>query len=236
MRKIVDSKISLIVIGLLFALFHVIYWPIVCTGDPQRILGLQAMHWIGFAFINVGFCLLIAITFIRGRAAGSFMAAMPVYLVATGYMLISLLMNSIFMGVNSDNVPVPIVLNAILLILCAVLFFICYKYFARVENLSEKQDKRMADWRILGTKVIALKGRNGDAEIEKAIVQMADDFNVSSTKTIPQSVQIEGDIEAALAELDEIIDDAEKKEEIVKLIAKVNRLLKNRNQIIMIAQ
>ena len=236
MRKFVESKIALIIVGLIFILFHVIFWSIAATGDPRRIEGFKAMLWLGFTFINIGFILVGAVTFIRIRGAGNFTAAMPIFLITTGYFLVSLLMNSIFMGVNSDNIVVPIVLNAILLILAAVLWFVAYKYFARVENLSEKQDKRMADWRILGTKVINLKGRNGDEAIEASLLKMQDDFNASSSKTVAESVAIEGEIDEALSELDAIIDDPQKNEDIVKLITKINRLLKNRNQIIMIAK
>ena len=234
MKKFVTGRLGLILIGLLFLLFHIIFWPIVATGNPARITGLRTDCWLGFVFINVAFLLMAATTFIRPKAgAASGVALAGVYFIPAVYLFINLLMNTIIMCVNQENIVVPIVLNAILLVLAAMLWFVAFKILARLEGQGAAQEARMFDWRMMTVKAIALKNRSADAEINALVEKFADTVKNSSSRSVPESVQAEADLEEAIAQLDAIIEDGERKDDILKAIDKVNRLLKTRNQIIM---
>ncbi len=228
MKKFINSNIPFLIICLLFGLFNLIFFVSV------DLAALNAGCWLGYVFITLAFILIAACSLgFRLKSKSTMTTIWPLMYVCVGYFGVSLITNIIIMAVNSENVVVPIVLNAVILILSAIVFLLAYKSFSRVADNTQARETRVLALRELSVKVNALTFVTQDDEIKAAVKKLKEDLDYSSSAGTASSASYE---QAFVSQIDKInmmiISKAEKEQVLAELETAAN-LWKARNQMLM---
>lgn len=231
MRKFILSKVPLILVIIAFAIFNVIYWPVV----GPHISKLHAGAWIAYGFMCAGFAITGALTFIRLRSKTNFTATLPVFFADVGYLVVAAIFNVIafIVSIKSPEWIYVLVVNAVLLLLFLGALLMAYKSFARVEDNTARRTQKVRQFRTYAIEIGSLKDLTEDPEIIAELDKLQEDVNYSSTAGNSATAEKEVMFGEKIEELNSLLSAGADKEEVMKGIKDAQRILKVRNQLLM---
>lgn len=229
MKKLITTKVPLLIVIIACAIFNVIFWPITAT----HIDAVKAGQWVGYAFIMVAFAITAALTFIPLRSKTNFTATFPMFFTVVGYFAIALIFNLIVVFIPSKEIVYVFVVNGVLLLIFLALLLISYKSFSRTEDNTARRDARMKQFRLYAVEVGSAKDAAQDEEVKSLLKKLQEDIKFSSPASNANTVEKEVEFEEKIQQINELVNKGADKEEILKAINDANRILKVRNQILM---
>ena len=232
MKKFLNTRVPLILVIILCAVIQVIFWPIVTSDIVGDIALLKSGVWVGYAFLNVAFIVVGAITFLKIKSKSVIQALVPFFIACCLYLAASVLLNIIVMVFNLDYL-IPLVINLVFTLLFGAALLIIYKSFSRVAENTAAREERMATARITQAEVIGLKNLTSDAEILAEIKKLIDDFTYSSTRSTPETLRYDEDFKKDVAAVESLLKMNAEKDAIIKAINVARNTLKLRNQVLL---
>lgn len=238
MKKFITGKTPLIVVGLLALLFNVIFWAIVGSElGAGKAMGTTL--WISYAMVMVAFVVAGAITFIKPGTKSATLALAPMIYSTYLYVLVSLILNAIFMFVNTSKKGAyiaDIVLNAILLILYAIVMVVAYKHFSRVNTIFEKKEERVVRHFNWSSKISSLIALAEHDEVKTALVEFRRIMNYSSSGSNEKTADADAKLEEELDNLEVLIKSGASVEEQMRAVKFARVALDERNRAVAMAR
>lgn len=231
MLKFLKSKTLFIVIALLFVLFNVLFFSI------ANLKTAKLSMWLGYGFITFSFVVMALIAlFFKMKSANSLTAVGPIYTFTLVYFLVTVVANAVMMGFNFNNYIAPVVTNVVLVILYAIVLLIAFKSFSRVDDnqkmMKERAQKKMFSF----VQVQSLSGLTDDADIVRAIKKLKETVDFSSPASTPATEPFEMEFNNKISLIQMHLSGEYDKQEILKELEEANRILKQRNQTLMMSQ
>lgn len=238
MKKFVTSKTALIVVGLLAVLFNVVFWAIVGSelGAGKQ---MGTTLWISYAMVMVSFVVSGAVTFIKPGSKSATLAIVPMLYATWGYVIVCLIMNMIFMFINTSDKAgyiTDIVLNAILLIVYAIAMVVAYRYFARVNTIFEKKEERVQRHFNWSSKISSLISLAEHDEVKVALVEFRRIMNYSSSGSNEKTAEADAKLEEELDNLEVLIKSGASVEEQMRAVKFARVALDERNRAVAMAR
>ena len=238
MKKFLTTKVALIIVGLLALLFNVVFWAIVGSelGAGKQ---MGTTLWISYAMVMVSFGVAGAITFIKPGAKSARLAMVPLFYATWIYVGVCLVMNMIFMFVNTSEKGgyiADIVLNAILLIIYAIFMVIAYKYFSRVNTIFEKKEERVVRHFNWSSKISSLISLAEHDEVKVALVEFRRIMNYSSSGSNEKTADADAKLEEELDNLEVLIKSGAPVEEQMRAVKFARVALDERNRAVAMAR
>lgn len=232
MKKFLNTKTTLILVGLLAILFNLIFWVIVgvSMGDGKK---MYATLWISYAMIMVALVVAGAVTFIKPKTKSAELALAPFIFATVGYLGIAFLLNLIFMLVNTSNrgaYITDIVLNCILIIVFAAILVIAWRHFSRVDQIFEKKEERVQRYFDWNGKVSSLITLAEDDEVKAALIEFRRIVGFSSSASNEKTANEDAKLEQELNNLEFLIKSEASKEEQLKAVKFARVALDERNR------
>ena len=238
MKKFITGKTPLIVVGLIALLFNVIFWAIVGSElGAGKSMGITL--WISYAMVMVAFVVAGAITFIKPGTKSATLALAPMIYSTYLYVLVSLILNAIFMFVNTSKKGAyiaDIVLNAILLILYAIVMVVAYKHFSRVNTIFEKKEERVVRHFNWSSKISSLIALAEHDEVKTALVEFRRIMNYSSSGSNEKTADADAKLEEELDNLEVLIKSGASVEEQMRAVKFARVALDERNRAVAMAR
>lgn len=238
MKKFITGKTPLIVVGLLALLFNVIFWAIVGSElGAGKVMGTTL--WISYAMVMVAFVVAGAVTFIKPGVKSATLALAPMIYSTYLYVLVSLILNAIFMFVNTSKKGAyiaDIVLNAILLILYAIVMVVAYKHFSRVNTIFEKKEERVVRHFNWSSKISSLIALAEHDEVKTALVEFRRIMNYSSSGSNEKTADADAKLEEELDNLEVLIKSGASVEEQMRAVKFARVALDERNRAVAMAR
>lgn len=238
MKKFLTTRVALIIVGLLALLFNVVFWAIVGSElGAGKQMGITL--WISCAMVMVSFVVAGAITFIRPGAKSATLAMVPMFYATWVYVGVGLVMNMIFMFVNTNKKGAyiaDIVLNAILLIVYAIFMVIAYKHFSRVNTIFEKKEERVVRHYNWSSKISSLISLAEHDEVKVALVEFRRIMNYSSSGSNEKTAEADAKLEEELDNLEVLIKSGASVEEQMRAVKFARVALDERNRAVAMAR
>ncbi len=229
--KFIKSKVPFLITVALFALFNIIFLTVVFTAIEAS--EQVASFWISYAFIDVAFILVALFSFFfRLKSKNTMTTVVPFLVSIGGYLLLTLIVNAIMMAFKAA-VYWPIIVNAILIIICAVVVLICYKSFSRVADNTEKMQKRVTELRATAVKANSLTFLAKDDEVKAALRKFKQNIDYSSPAGTPATAEYEAQLDEAIQTIQSLLEANAEKESVLEAIQAAENTLKMRNQMLM---
>lgn len=231
MLKFLKSKTLFIVIALLFVLFNVLFFSI------ADLKAAKLSMWLGYGFITFSFVVMACIALLfKMKTLNSLTAVMPMYTFTLIYFLVTVVANAVMMGINFDSYIAPVVTNVVLIILYAIAFLIAYKSFSRVDDNQQMMKERAQKKMFSFMQVQSLSGLTDDVDIVKAIKRLKETTDMSSPASTPATEPFEAEFNNKISLIQMHLSGEYDKQEILKELDEANRILKQRNQTLMMSQ
>lgn len=227
MDKILKSKTTLLIVGILFAVFNAIFFIITkAEGEASR--------WIAFSSINLAFVIVGAMTFIFSLKSKSTLTTLvgALYL-AVGYFAVAFIVNLIIIFINAKTFIFTIIINILIVAAFLILFLITYKSFSRVQDNSVRRETRMRELRQTSIQVNTLTYLTNDMEIKNAIKKFKENLDYSSSAGSEATAKTEQQIDEQIETIRTLLSSNADKQAILSAIQMAENLLKTRNQILM---
>ena len=231
MKKFIDSHVPFIVSIILFAMANVIFWPIYATQVKDS---AHATFWLGYVFITISMLALIGLTFLRLKHVSALTSLLGVFYGAFLYFILTLIMNIIFMIVNTDNWILCFVLNILVILGFSIAILLAYVSYSRVEEKTEKRETQVKNFRTVAVKINSLTYLSKDDDVTKAIGDLYKYFNSGSSYSTPATAEIEEAFEEQIGVIKELLEDNKEKEQILKAIEQAHNMLLERNQLLLV--
>lgn len=229
MKKFLTTKTPTIIVALLCFLFNLIFLITI------NYSGAKASLWIGYAFVNVSFIIMICLTlFVKLKSTTVQYDVIPIFSFTFVYFVVSLIANIIIIAVNSENVKAVIIVNAIILVFYAILLIIAFRSFSRVAEVTEKRKEQVSYFGDIRTKVAALVSYAQDEEVSSALQKLETSLKYSSTASTPKTVEYDARLKSFVDQLEAMIMAEDDKEEILKIIKQASVTLDIRNRQLML--
>lgn len=232
MKKFLTTKTTLIIVGLVALLFNVIFWAIVgsALGHDRAV---RATLWISYAFVMVAFVVAAGVTFVKPKTKNASIALIPFFYATLGYMGVTLVLNIIFMAINTNNEVgwiFDLVLNAIAIIFFAIVLVLAYKHFSRVDDLLEKKHERVEKHFDLSGKVSSLLSLAENDEVKAALVDFRRSLNFSSSASNEKTAEADQKLAEELDNLEIMIKSNASVEEQLRAVKFAKVALDERNR------
>ena len=219
------SKIFKIIISLLFlAIFNVIFFVV---GGTER----TSVEWFSYGFITTSYLLLLATPLFYSSKKGLAILEYTLYLNATVYFFVELVVGVLFIIFQPDSTVWPIIVQSVLL----VTFLIVQLSSAVANNATqasiEKQRSESIAIKSLADKIRPRMREIQDGVIRKKVEQCYEDINNASIESFPEAEESELELRNAVEMLCLAIED-EDVNQIEKKARRVSNVLADRNAII----
>lgn len=232
MKKFITTKTTLIIVGLVALLFNVVFWAIVGSAlGHNRATG--ATLWISYAFVMVAFVVAAGVTFVKPKTKNASIALIPFFYATLGYMGVTLVLNIIFMAINTNKEVgwiFDLVLNAIAIIFFAIVLVLAYKHFSRVDDLLEKKHERVEKHFDLSGKVSSLLSLAEHDEVKAALVDFRRSLNFSSSASNEKTAEADQKLAEELDNLEIMIKSNASVEEQLRAVKFAKVALDERNR------
>lgn len=232
MKKFLTTKTTLIIVGLVALLFNVIFWAIVGSALGHN-RDTYATLWISYAFVMVAFVVAAGVTFIKPKTKNASIALIPFFYATLGYIGVTLVLNIIFMAINTNNEVgwiFDLVLNAITIIFFAIVLVLAYKHFSRVDDLLEKKHERVEKHFDLSGKVSSLLSLAENDEVKAALVDFRRSLNFSSSASNEKTAEADQKLAEELDNLEIMIKSNASVEEQLRAVKFAKVALDERNR------
>ena len=229
MKKLITTRVPLLIVIIACAIFNVVFWPITAT----HLDAVKAGQWVGYAFIMVAFAITAALTFIPLRSKNNFTSTLPVFFSVVGYFAIAFIFNLIVVFIPNKEIVYVFVVNGVLLLIFLALLIVSYKSFSRTEDNTARREARMKQFRLYAVEVGSAKDAAQDEEVKGLLKKLQEDIGFSSPASNANTVEKEVEFAEKIQQINELVNKGADKEEILKAINDANRILKVRNQILM---
>lgn len=238
MKKFLTSKVALIIVGLLAVLFNIVFWAIVGSelGAGKQ---MGTTLWLSYGMVMVSFIVCGAVTFIKPGSKSATVAMFPLIFVTWVYFGVCLIMNMIFMFVNTNEKGgyiADIVLNAILLVIYAIAMVVAYKYFSRVNTIFEKKQERVERHFNWSSKISSLISLAEHDEVKVALVEFRRIMNYSSSGSNEKTADADAKLEEELDNLEVLIKSGAPVEEQMRAVKFARVALDERNRAVAMAR
>lgn len=230
MKKILTSRVPLLLVIICFAILNCVFWPIAAPSLSAS----KATLWIGYGFLTGTFVIVALMTFIKVYNKNTVTSLAPIFLVTTGYLTLSAIINIIAMALNSENYIWALVTNFILLLLFVAAFLVANKHFARVNENTARRETRVRDWRMTAVDVSGLIAFSSDDEVTAALKKLKEDIEYSSSASSEKTKNVEEELDEQIITIKSMLKNNMDKETVLKAIHVAESILKNRNQILMV--
>lgn len=231
MKKFVTGRVPLLIVIIAFLIFNCIFWPIVATND---ISNTKTTLWLGYGFICGVFLICALTTLIKVHNKNVSISILPIFIVTSGYLAVSLLLNIIAMIVNSDEYLWALIINLILLLGYIAFFLVAYKHFARVNDNTAIRETRMKDWRLVAVSVSGIISFTDDPDIKKELNDLYTTIKCSSSASNANTKEVENELNDQITTIKSLIKNGADKKNILDAIKIAKALLKARNQMLAI--
>lgn len=231
--KFLQGNASKLVVGIGFLIYNVVFWVILALA--VGVDKANATVWISYGFFTLAFGVLLGLTFIRPKNLMSGQVLTSVAAYTYGYIVLSFILNLIFMLVNTNDkggVATDIVLNVIFLLVYIALFIIAYRRFARVQANDMARETRMEEHRMTNIHVTTVLNMASDAEVKEALSKLRMRVNNSSSHGNDRTKEYEQQFDDQLDVIKDLISAGADKEEVLKNIEQANAILTTRNQVL----
>ena len=232
MKKFITTKTTLIIVGLVALLFNVVFWAIVGSAlGHNRATG--ATLWISYAFVMVAFVVAAGVTFVKPKTKNASIALIPFFYATLGYMGVTLVLNIIFMAINTNKEVgwiFDLVLNSIAIIFFAIVLVLAYKHFSRVDDLLEKKHERVEKHFDLSGKVSSLLSLAEHDEVKAALVDFRRSLNFSSSASNEKTAEADQKLAEELDNLEIMIKSNASVEEQLRAVKFAKVALDERNR------
>lgn len=232
MKKFITSRVPLILVLILWALVQVIFWPIVTSDAVGSLEFLNSGVWVGYAFLNLAFVLVGAVTFLNIKSKSNIQALVPFFVSCCGYLFFTVLLNIIVMALNLDYL-VPLIINLVFMLIFGAILLIIYKSLSRVIDNTAAREERVATARTTQAEVIGLKNLTTDSDILIELKKLSEDYSYSSTRSTPDTLKYEEDFKKDIAAIESLLKMNAEKDVILKAITTARNTLKLRNQVLL---
>ncbi len=227
MKNFLKSKVTLIVIGLLFILFNVLFFVLVDYNKAKTALYL-AYGFIDLAFVLVG----LFAGFMKFKSNSTITAIIPTAYITLCYFVVALVMNIIIMAINPQKVTATILLNVVVLIFALIAFVLGIKMFTRVSDNTAAREARVVNWREISVKVNALTYLTKDEDVIAAIRKIKEDVDYSTSAGNDASKSYEESFVDQIETVSTLLTAKADKEAVLDALDTAANLLKTRNQMV----
>ena len=227
MKDFLKKHTFLLVWVVLMAIFNVLALAI------PDLSACNAGFWCGFVFTNIAFVVVAVVSFaLTLNNTKIFNNVFFVYLLSIGYVVVSLVMNTIFMAVNGEGVKWVIVLNVIVILLYAVLMILSNRAVTHMSEDAKVVQEKVSNLRLNVVKISTLLYKVTDADVKKALNNLKETLDYSDPMGVAATADIEAEFEASLDVLKELISSGTEKEGVLNAIGDSLALLKARNDLL----
>lgn len=218
------NKSRIVIYLILIALFNVIFFMV---GGGNR----NASIWIGYAFVYVALIVsfsapLFCINYKRVPEN-----LMPIYGFAWAYMIISIIMNSVFFIIDINNLKMVLISNLILLVIYIINFIINFNVNTTVEKQLETVDAEREFIKNASNNIKSCMNRISDQKILKNVERAYDIVRTSPLHSNENAVQNELDI-LKLTDLLKSAVSANDNDEIIRVSQEIVIKIEDRNMLI----
>lgn len=231
MKKFLDSHVPFIISIIFVVMVNVIFWPVYATTVKDD---ANVTFWMGYAFIMISMSVMVCLTLIRLKHMSALTSLLAVFYGAGIYLLLAVVLNIIFMVVNTNDWILCFVLNILLILGFSVALILAYVMYSRVEEKTEKRETQVKNFRTVAVKINALTYSSKDEEVTAAINDLYKYFNSGSSYSTPQTADIEAAFEEQIAVIKDLLESNNDKEQVLKAIEKAKQMLLERNQLLLV--
>lgn len=227
MKDFLKKHTFLLVWVVLMAIFNVLALAI------PDLSACAAGFWCGFVFVNIAFVIVAVVSFaLTLNNTKIFNNVFFVYLLSIGYVVVSLIMNTIFMAVNGEGVKWVIVLNVIVILLYVILMVLSNRAVTHMSQDAKVVQEKVSNLRLNVVKISTLLYKVTDADVKKALNNLKETLDYSDPMGVAATADIEAEFEASLDVLKELISSGTEKEGVLNAIGDSLALLKARNDLL----
>ena len=181
----------------------------------------------------VAFVVAAGVTFVKPKTKNASIALIPFFYATLGYMAVTLILNIIFMAINTNKEVgwiFDLVLNAIAIIFFAIVLVLAYKHFSRVDDLLEKKHERVEKHFDLSGKVSSLLSLAEHDEVKAALVDFRRSLNFSSSASNEKTAEADQKLAEELDNLEIMIKSNASVEEQLRAVKFAKVALDERNR------
>ena len=230
MANFLKTKTPLIIDIIVFAVYQILFWVIA----GPNVKNCNPVVWVGYGFLFIPFIVFGLLTLLKLSSQNAMTSIVPLFLATVIYFIISLIVNLIFMCVNSkDGVTAAIILNIIFILIYAIMMVVAYKIFSRVNDNTKVRETRMRELREVAIKVNALTFLTKEEEIIMAIKALKKNIDNSSSAGNEKTQDSEKEFEEQIDAIKTMIVSGYAKDDILNAINAAEGLLKARNAILL---
>ena len=219
------NKLSLIIIGVIFALWNLIVFT--CF----KFKTARAPFWISYVFVTISFIVVAAVAMLVTMKKGDTLnTLLPFYSTTFTYLIATFVLNNIFMMFSQiSNVIVPILPNAIIIVAFVIVFVMVYMGASHIRQHGTYVAAKVSNIKEMAYSVNALTYKTSDAGVKSKLVALRDKIKISDALSGERAVEIEQEIKAQIETISSLISENVDSATIIGAIDDAYNLVKLRN-------
>lgn len=228
MKKISGRYVALGIEAIIFVVWNVLSWTLTNLEEAN------VYFYCGYGFMFLAFLLTAAVTFYFKISKNVIFSVLtPLYIANAVYFFISLIMNSIFMGIaKGANAVAVVVPNVIVLILYVVAIAISYLGVSHISENNKVIDQKVAQLKITAIEIGQIASIATDVNVKNALLELKDAVEYSDPIGVSGTKDAENDFSFKVSEIRSLIENEYPSEDIQRKIYSAKLKLRERNELL----
>ncbi len=220
MKKLKGRYSTLIVIGVIFAIWNILVWTL---ADLEK---AKVFFYCGYGFTFLAFLLVAGVLFfLKLNKNVIFNVLIPVYIVSAVYFAITFIMNAIYMGISSGTNATGVVIpNIIVLLLYVAAMAAAYFAVSHIGGNNKVIEQKVAILKTTAIEIGQIAAITEDSGLKKSLLDLREAVEYSDPLGVDGTASVEEDFSKKIAEIRMLIEGNYE----VNLIATKIRAAKNK--------
>ena len=230
MKKLAGRFRSLIILGIVFAIWNILAWACVDWKNTKPDL----FFYGGYGCIFLAFALVACVlAFYRARKNVPFSVLFPSYIVAAAYLGISFVFNTILMCMpEKDNAKVVFIPNAIIVLLFVAGMVVAHVAISHIGGNNDVIDKKVSTIKRMAIEIGAIAALATDAEVKSGLARLREDVEYSDPMGVADTADIEKEFDKCIAEIRMLVEGNYDTALVLDKISKASNKLVQRNELL----
>ncbi|MBE5747361.1 MAG: hypothetical protein E7352_04225 [Clostridiales bacterium] len=221
------NKLSLIIIGAIFALWNLIVFT--CFKFKES----YPPFWASYAFVTVAFAVVCAVAwFVFMKKGDTLNTLLPFYSTTYTYLIVTFIFNNIVMLLSRRvlrSVLWSIIPNAIIIVAFIIVFVLVYMGASHIKGHENYVAAKVSNIKEMAYSVNALTYKTTDAAVKSKLVALRDKIKISDPLSGDRAVEIEGEIKAQIETIGSLLSDNADSATVISAIDDAYNMVKLRN-------
>lgn len=195
------NKLSLIIIGVIFALWNLIVFT--CF----KFKTAQAPFWFSYAFVTISFVVSCVVALLIVMKKGDTLNNLvPFYSMTYLYLIVTFVLNNIFMMFSGiKSVLVPVLPNAVIIVAFVIVFVMVYMGASHIKEHGNYVASKVSNIKEMAYSINALTYKTSDSKVKSKLTALRDKVRISDPLSGERAVEIEEEIKAQIETISSLI-------------------------------